>query len=257
MALINLNFYSEALGMQTQVEVILPQKSSAGEIGISSAENNTQLYKCLYLLHGLSDDQTIWMRRTSIERYASEYGICVVMPCGGRSFYCDMKHGMAYYTYIAKELPKRIQEFFRVSGKREDTYIAGLSMGGYGAMKIALREPDSYCACGALSPVCDLDTLAGIGFDELAFSIFGQYKTPDLDSVMFLSEQQKDHPNKPRIYMAMGTDDFLYENAQPLRKRLADNHYDFTYMEEEGANHSWAFWDAQIQNVLKWMFNKE
>ena len=67
---------------------------------------------------------------------------------------------------------------------------------------------------------------------------------------------QKDNPNKPRIYMAMGTDDFLYENTKPLRKRFADYNYDFTYIEEEHANHSWAFWDAQIQNVLKWMFNK-
>ena len=78
MAFIELNFYSEALGMQTQVNVILPQKSSAGEIGGSSASINAQEYRCLYLLHGLSDDHTIWMRRTSIERYASEYGICAL-----------------------------------------------------------------------------------------------------------------------------------------------------------------------------------
>ncbi len=256
MALINLNFYSEALGIQTEVVVLLPQKSSAGEIGVSSKAGDDKLYKCLYLLHGLSDDQTIWMRRTSIERYAAEYGICVVMPCGGRSFYCDMKYGPAYYTYIAKELPKRIQEFFRVSGKREDNYIAGLSMGGFGSMKIALRNPDNYCACAALSPVCDLDTMAGMGFDDMMPGLFGQYKTPDEDSVMFLAEKQKDNPNKPRVYMAMGTDDFLYENAKPLRKRLTDNQYDFTYVEEK-ANHSWAFWDAQIQKVLKWMFTEE
>jgi S-formylglutathione hydrolase FrmB len=257
MAFMELNFYSEALGIQTQVNVILPQKSSAGEIGLSTSNVHTEQYKCLYLLHGLSDDHTIWMRRTSIERYASEYGICVVMPCGGRSFYCDIKNGMAYYTFIAKELPMRMQEFFRISGKREDTYIAGLSMGGYGAMKIALRDPDSYCACGALSPVCDLEAMAGIGYDSLMLSLFGDYKTPDEDNVMFLAEKQKDNPNKPKIFMAMGTDDFLYDNALPLRKRLTDNHYDFTYVEEEHANHNWAFWDAQIQNVLKWMFKKE
>ena len=87
-------------------------------------------------------------------------------------------------------------------------------------------------------------------------SLFGEFKTPDEDSVMFLAEKHKNHPNKPRVYMAMGTDDFLYENSIPLRKRLTDNHYDFTYVEEK-ANHNWAFWDAQIQNVLKWMFDKE
>lgn len=254
MALINLNFYSEALGIQTEVIVILPQKSSAGEIGMESKHSDTA-YKCLYLLHGLSDDQTIWMRRTSIERYAAEYGICVVMPCGGRSFYCDMKYGPAYYTYIAKELPKRIQEFFRVSDKREDTYIAGLSMGGFGAMKIALRDPDHYCACAALSPVCDLDSLDGLGFGDLTGYLFGQEKTPDLDSVLYLADQQKDNPNKPQVYMAVGTEDFLYQNAQPLRQKFLKNGYDFTY-EEACANHNWAFWDEKIQDVLKWMFDK-
>ena len=96
MALITLNFYSESLGIQTEVWVVMPQKSCAGQIGID-AKAGDSAYKCLYLLHGLSDDHTIWLRRTSIERYATDYGICVVMPCGGRSFYCNMKDGMAYY----------------------------------------------------------------------------------------------------------------------------------------------------------------
>ena len=254
MALITLNFYSEALGMQTQAMVILPQKTAAGEIGIrSKAKDNA--YKCLYLLHGLSDDHTIWMRRTSIERYAAEYGICVVMPAAGRSFYTDMAHGQKYYTYIAQELPMRIQEFFRVSDKQEDNFIAGLSMGGYGALKIALREHDKFCACGALSPVCDMDTLHALGEPEMMIDLYGQLTTPDLDSLQFLADREKDSPVKPRIYMATGTQDFLYNNAQPLRKQLTDNGYDFTYV-EAAAGHNWEYWDEQIQKVLKWMFDK-
>lgn len=81
------------------------------------------------MAHGLSDDHSIWLRRTSIERYAAQYGICVVMPCGDKSFYTDMKYGNRYYTYFAKELPGIVREFFHVSDKREDNYIAGLSMG--------------------------------------------------------------------------------------------------------------------------------
>ena len=104
MAFISLNYFSEALGKQTEVYVVLPQKSNDGEIGIGSAKGADNC-KCLYLLHGHSDDHTIWMRRTSIERYATEYGICVVMPCGDRSFYTDMKYAMKYYTFVAKELP--------------------------------------------------------------------------------------------------------------------------------------------------------
>lgn len=252
MALMTVNFYSEALGMQTEVLVILPQKSALGEIGIQSKADGTA-YKTLYLLHGLSDDQTIWMRRTSIERYAAEYGICVVMPCGGRSFYCDMKHGLAYYTFIAKELPRRIREFFRVSDKREDTFIAGLSMGGYGALKLALREPETFCAAAGLSPVCDLDNF---GHRDMLLGLFGETKTPNEDNLSYLADKQKENPLKPRLYMAIGTADFLYESSRPLYNQLKEN-YDFTYYEEPNAGHSWSFWDAQIQNVLKWMFQSD
>ena len=95
MALSELRFFSEALHMQTSVYVVIPQRKNSGEIGISNGANREK-YPCLYLLHGLSDDYTIWQRRTSIERYAQEYGICVVMPSGDRSFYTDMKYGGQY-----------------------------------------------------------------------------------------------------------------------------------------------------------------
>ena len=155
MAFMNLKFYSEALGMQTEVYVVIPQRQTNGEIGVSTKAED-QKYKCLYLLHGLSDDHSIWLRRTSIERYASEYGICVVMPAAAKSFYTDMKYGMKYYTFIARELPRVIREFLNVSDKREDNYIAGLSMGGYGALKIGLRQCDTFCAAAGLSPVAEL-----------------------------------------------------------------------------------------------------
>ncbi len=251
MALITLNFYSEALGMQSEVWVIMPQKSCAGQIGIDSNAGDSA-YKCLYLLHGLSDDHTIWLRRTSIERYATNYGICVVMPCGGRSFYCNIKNGMAYYDYIAKEVPQRIREFFHVSHKREDTFIAGLSMGGYGALKIALKEPDTFCAAAALSPCCDLKAA---GFEGILQSIYGEPRMPEEDDVTYLAKQTQSHPNKPRLYVAIGTEDFLYNTIQSFRNLMENSTYDFTYLEKP-ANHSWDFWDSQIQDVLKWMFQK-
>ena len=252
MALIELNVYSEALGMQTQVLVIMPQKSTLGQIGIT-AKAEDAAYKCLYLLHGLSDDQTIWLRRTSIERYASEYGICVVMPRADRSFYCDTAYGASYYTYIAKELPMRMQEFFHVSGKREDNFIAGLSMGGYGALKIALRENQTFCAGAGLSPVADLQASC---FDDLLRVIFGSDRVPEQDDLLCLAEQQKNASQKPRLYMAVGKEDFLYDCCQTLRRKL-ENNYDFTYYEEDNIGHSWVFWDAQIIEVLKWMFDNK
>ena len=251
MALAELNFYSEALGMQTTVNVIIPQKSSSGEIGIKS-DAKDEKYKCLYLLHGLSDNHSIWLRRTSIERYAQEYGICVVMPCADKSFYTDMKDGGKYYTYIAKELPRIIREFFNVSEKREDNFIAGNSMGGYGALKIGLRECDSFCACAGLSSVADIVGLTDT-FRDVYIPIFGEeLNIPDEENLFFLTQSNNNNPNKPKIYMGVGTEDYMYKENIKLKEHIESLDFDFTYRESSGT-HCWEFWDEYIQYVLEWM----
>ena len=250
MALIELKHFSHVLGMQTEAYVIMPQKVTTGEIGVET-KSSEEKYKCLYLLHGLSDDHTIWLRRTSIERYATEYGICVVMPCGARSFYADMKYGMKYFTYITEELPSIIREFFRLSDKREDTYIAGLSMGGYGAIKMALRKPDTYSAAAGLSSVADIKS--GI-FNDVLTPVFGEgVEIPDDEDLFFLAKKTSSNPLKPRIYMGIGTEDFMYKDNIRLKETFESLDYDFTYRESEGT-HGWKFWDEYIQYVLKWMF---
>ncbi len=252
MAFCQLNLFSEALRVQTTVNVIVPQQSTSGEIGV---ENNAkkEKYKCLYLLHGLSDDHTIWMRRTSIERYAQKYGICVVMPFGGRSFYTDMKHGGKYYTYIAKELPRLMQEFFNISPKREDNFIAGLSMGGYGAIKVALKECDSFCAAAGISSVADIKEATQLFPDALRLAFGDELLVPESEDLFVLAQEQNENPMKPRIYMGVGTEDFLYEGNRKLKEKFESLDYDYTYKESEGT-HSWEFWDEYIQYVLKWMF---
>lgn len=251
MAFINLKFYSEALGMQTEVYVVIPQRQTSGEIGVATRAEDSK-YKCLYLLHGLSDDHSIWLRRTSIERYASEYGICVVMPAAAKSFYTDMKYGMKYFTYIAKELPRVIREFLNVSDKREDNFVAGLSMGGYGALKIGLRECDTFCAAAGLSPVAELH------YDEwhreLFVPIWGENNfVANEDNLFYLAEKQNSNPNRPRLYIGIGTKDGLYPGVQRLKAKLETLDYDFTYRESEGRDHTWDFWDEYIQYVLEWM----
>ncbi|MBQ6938101.1 MAG: esterase family protein [Clostridia bacterium] len=252
MAFCQLNLFSEALRVQTTVNVIVPQQSTSGEIGV---ENNAkkEKYKCLYLLHGLSDDHTIWMRRTSIERYAQKYGICVVMPFGGRSFYTDMKHGGKYYTYIAKELPRLMQEFFNISPKREDNFIAGLSMGGYGAIKVALKECDSFCAAAGISSVADIKEATQLFPDALRLAFGDELLVPESEDLFVLAQEQNENPMKPRIYMGVGTEDSLYEGNRKLKEKFESLDYDYTYKESEGT-HSWEFWDEYIQYVLKWMF---
>lgn len=251
MALAELKFYSETLGINTAVNVILPQKSVIGEIGTESAKNTEEM-KCLYLLHGLSDDYTIWLRRTSIERYAQKYGICVVMPDGNRSFYTDMKYGGKYYTYIAKELPKLLKTYFNISEKRENNFIAGLSMGGYGALKIALRE-NKFSAAAGLSSVADVRAMEE-RFKNDYISIFGEDVIISEDEDLFsLAKKAENNKDKPRIFMAVGTEDFMYKENVKLKETFEKLDYDYTYIEEKGS-HDWGFWDKHIQNVLKWMF---
>ncbi len=254
MAFCSLKFFSESLGRQAEVNVIIPQPSVNGEIGTSSVET-TGKYKCLYLLHGLSDDYTIWHRRTSIERYAQDRGICVVMPDGEKSFYTDMKYGDKFYTYIAKELPKLICAMFNVSDKREDNYIAGLSMGGYGALKIGLRECERFCAAAGLSAVADIEARKDT-FTDAYVAIFGENMEIPADENLFsLASKQKKNPLRPRIFMGEGLQDFMYDDNQKLKTHFESLDYDFTYRESEGS-HCWAFWDEYIVYVLDWMLKE-
>ena len=241
MAFVTLKFFSESLGMQSEIYVIIPQKK----------REDGEKFKCLYLLHGLSDDHTIWMRRTSIERYAEKYGICVVMPNAHRSFYTNIKNGLPYYTYVSKELPELICSMFNVSDKREDNFVAGLSMGGYGALKIALRECDRFCACGALSAATDIVRRKG---KETYTFVFGENdEVSENDDLFILAKSKKDCENKPRIYMCVDTEDFLYDENQRFKEHLLSLGYDLTYRESHGS-HNWEFWDEYIKYVLDWMF---
>ncbi len=248
----SLKFFSESLGMQTEVYVLLPQRGTEGQIGVNGTVPDTEKFRCLYLLHGLSDDHTIWMRRTSIERYADAYGIAVVMPCAAKSFYTDMKNGDAYYTFVAKELPARIRSTFNISGKREDNFVAGLSMGGYGALKIGLRECESFEACAALSPVTDIVLWSA---SDVMRPVFGEKgNVPDDDDIYKLVEKRKDDPHRPRIFLACGKEDPIYRESLKMKERLEESGYGrYVYREGRGT-HEWAFWDVYIQHALEFFF---
>ncbi len=155
MALMHVDFFSDVLGMCMDMDVIIPQKTR-GQIGMEGTVGDGR-YKTMYLLHGMSDDQTIWQRRTSIERYVSKLGIAVVMPTTHLAFYTDTAYGLKYWTFISQELPRICREFFpRMSHKREDTLAAGLSMGGYGAWKLGLGAGETFGAAASLSGALDI-----------------------------------------------------------------------------------------------------
>ena len=186
MAFFEMNYHSDALRMGVSVNVILPEKAKT-VIGMSADGKDT--YKTLYLLHGLSDDHTIWMRRTSIERYAADYGIAVVMPCVARSWYTDTAYGMKYFTFVTEELPRVCRGFFKgMSDKREDNFIAGLSMGGYGAIKAALTCPEKFGGCASLSGALDFAIRKRLNITDELKGIFGE----DFDETTDMSESVHD-----------------------------------------------------------------
>ena len=157
MALLRCDFFSDVLALSVSMTVILPQQTAA-QIGMAGVERPGDP-PVLYLLHGLSDDDTVWARRTSIERYAAPLGVAVVMPQVHRSFYTNEAHGLPYWTFLTEELPAVVADFFRISRRREDTFVAGLSMGGYGALKWALRQPERFAAAASLSGALDVAAL--------------------------------------------------------------------------------------------------
>jgi len=258
MALIHCNFFSETLGMATSMDVVLPgdAKARSEEDVADPAETE---HPCLTLLHGLSDDHTIWQRRTSIERYASPLGLAVIMPNVHRSFYTDMANGYRYWTFVSEELPALARSFFRLSTRREDNFVAGLSMGGYGAFKLALRYPERFAAAASLSGVLDLAGRAELDDDRHTADlrlVFGS--DPKIsgteDDLLYCAQKlaESDGP-RPRFYQCCGTCDFLYENNLCFRDHALKLGLDLTY-EEDPADHEWGYWDRKIQTVLRWLF---
>lgn len=257
MALIECRFYSDVLGLSTSMTVILPQQTTT-QIGLNNVKRG-ELHPTLYLLHGLSDDDSIWLRRTSIERYVAELGIAVVMPQVHRSFYTDMADGGRYWTFISEELPALARSFFPLSSKREDNFVAGLSMGGYGAMKLGLRKPEAFAAAASLSGALDMAHHLMNPEDPAKRSkeyarIFGNADiagTPD-DLLWLLQEVDQSTGPKPLLYQCCGTEDFLYEDNQVFRAACDKTSLSLTYEEGPG-EHEWGYWDAKIQDVLKWL----
>jgi S-formylglutathione hydrolase FrmB len=267
MALIHIGFFSNSLGMQVSCDVILPQRA-AKQIGMDSAskgegDQSFNGHPVLWLLHGASDDHTIWQRRTSIERYAAPLGLAVVMPAVQLSSYANMAHGGKYYDYASLELPEKMRGFFPLSSKREDNYIAGLSMGGSGCLKIGLANPENYAAIGCMS--AGLPNFGALrsrpGAEKRLEMLYGGKSTEGtvedaIHSAKMIIEKKLP---APRIYLACGTEDFALERARQTRdffQSLPGNPFGYVYEEYPGA-HTWEFWDEHIQDFLKFATTKE
>ena len=252
MALFHIQFHSEALRMAASLDVIIPQKSNT-LIGMETAAE--EKCKTLYLLHGLSDDQTIWQRRTSIERYAAEKNLAVVMPCAAKSWYTDMVHGDAYQTYITKEVPAYCRSVFRcMSARREDNFVAGLSMGGYGALKMALSSPDEFAGVACFSGALDVSNNRYLERDYWS-DIFGDINSiagSKNDVYNLIKEAAQSGKQLPKVYMWCGLQDFLLEDSRRAKALFEEYGYELSYSETDG-DHSWFYWDREIQNAIKYL----
>ncbi len=259
MALIHCHFFSQVLGLMSTMSVILPD-SGPLEVGAASGIPN-QRYPTLYLLHGLSDDHTVWQRRTALERYVEGLNLAVVMPAVHRSYYANMADGLRYWTFVGEEVPAVARHYFPLSPARRENYVAGLSMGGYGAFKLAMTYPERYAAAASLSGALDVVRLVEAeqatgqaGQNEMAH-IFGKAEAlaGSPNDLYSLTEQMvKQGKPRPDLYQWCGTEDFLYADNVRFREHAESLGVAMTYAEGPGG-HEWSCWDAQIQRVLAWL----
>ena len=254
MALIRCDFFSESLALGTSMTVLLPQ-SSAGQVGVDGAARSGPP-PVLYLLHGLTDDDTAWTRYTSIERYAAAKGLAVVMPQVHRSFYADEAGGGKFWTFLREELPQVVEGFFRVSTRREDTFVAGLSMGGYGAFKWALRQPERFAAAAGLSGALDLAYIQQFDLRphmrELTSRVFGDRVVQDGPDDLLHLVATADPAALPRLMLRCGTADGLLPQNERFVQACAKHGVPLDSDFGPG-DHEWGYWDREIQAVLDWM----
>lgn len=247
MAILHVDFHSRCLNRGAQMDVVLPD----------TPHKSPRPWKTLYLLHGMTDDYSVWQRRTSIERYAEEYGIAVVMPDTRLGWYTDTAAGERYFSFVSDELIRLTRRMFpSLSHRREDTFVAGLSMGGYGAIKCALKRPETFCKAASLSGALDaygmtqLDPpLGDMAYWEDIFGPIGEIRGSENDLFATAAALEE---NRPELYMWCGTEDFLYHMNTAMRDHLGVLGYGLHYCESEG-DHQWKYWDRHIQGALEWM----
>lgn len=252
MALMQCSMRSNVLDSDVSVNVILPYDESSRESKRAPA--------VLYLLHGYSDDHSGWLRSSRIERHVDGMNLAVVMPTVHNYFYRNTAVGVRYQDFIACELPDLIQTFFHVSSRREDTFIAGLSMGGYGAFLTALLHPAQYAMAASLSGVLDIVELCNgykdadenktsVLYARAAFGKQGAQSGTDADLFYLASQLSKSGAIKPKLLQYCGTEDFLYDLNQNFKSYIETLDFDYSYAESPGA-HTWDYWDSRIQDVL-------
>ena len=248
MALIRIDHVPETVKVNLPLNIILPDPGKMGGVAVAKR-------KVLYLLHGLGDDASAWQRYTSIETLAASYGLVVVMPSAGRSFYIDQPNGQKYFTYLTDELPQYLADVFDLAPRREDTFIAGNSMGGYGAFKAALLHPEHYAAAASFSGVLSLAILQALPDDPrkeeftFLFGDLGKLSGSEHDPAAWLQGAARNPSLLPRLFISVSRQEDIYLLSGMFHAACQSLGIQSDYQEEDGA-HDWFFWDGQIRRFL-------
>lgn len=259
MALFDIKLFSTSLLTNTDIRVVIPTPDEPFLPDSTPYYQKDKRYQVLYLLHGGFGDCTVWTRNSGIERFAQKYKLAVVSASVTNSCYVDMAHGPKFLTYMTKELPDFINAMFPVSTRREDTFIAGMSMGGYGSYRVALETPQRFSCAASLSGVLDIVSMCSGKINGApsvinVTDVFGESAIEGTDNDLFalIEKRQKEGAKLPRFYQCCGTEDFLYSMNVSARERIKELNVDLTYDESPGI-HDWNYWDEQIKKVLQWL----
>ncbi len=259
MAIIHGSFTSHCLQRTVPFSAIIP----SGGFGVIMGQSKPQgPFKTLVLLHGIGDDNTAWLMGTSIAALAEAKGIAVIMPAGENGFYVDAPSGPKYGQFIGEELMSTMRGLFNLSARREDTFIAGLSMGGYGALRNGLKYSDTFSHAAGLSSALVVDkavfsdeshpfVFTRRSYARRTFGDLEKIKGSDID-LHVLARDCKQQGKLPKIYMACGTEDQLILNNREFHDFLVAESIPVTYEEGPGG-HEWDFWNTYIAKVLKWL----
>ena len=253
MARFEVNFYSYSLDHGVDIEVTIPSFSPCDrQPGVRPTHKVPARFPVLYLLHGHGNDYQCWTRYTSVERLAEEQRIALVTFSTGNKAYNNMPAGDNYYDFLNEELPDFISSMFPISTRREDTYIAGLSMGGYGTLAHALTNPGRYWAFGAMSPGVfgREDRRRQEDLDQSSLTdIFRRQIEPFFE----LEARLKEGADLPKGYICCGTQDHLYQRVKEFVEDAKALGADFVWHPVDGYEHEWRYWDMEIANFLKWI----
>ena len=265
MAFIQMNLLSKTLMRTVPVNVILPADKMVFP-GMPVREDKP--YKTLYLLHGVFGNYTDWVCGSRIQRYAEENDLVVIMPSGDNAFYVDQPAGNNFYgEFVGRELVELTRKMFPLSHKREDTFIGGLSMGGFGALRNGLKYSDTFGYIVSLSGALHLEQMAARTEDapfflesksyaEACFGDLSMVLESDKNPRWLVKQLKKAGKDLPKIYMACGEQDGLLPVNKDMAQFLEIQGADVTFEIGPG-NHEWDFWDAYIKKAIDWLPTEE